>query len=78
MELEINWNLYRWYQRKQGSAMVPYGSVGAKILYREPYLSLVGANPMTEKIQDEKELEVATQRLCQKNLWCSINWNIKL
>lgn len=48
--------------------MVPYGSVGAKILYREPYLSLVGANPMTEKIQDERELEVATQRLCQKNL----------
>lgn len=77
MDLEINWNLYR-YQRKQGSAMVPYGSVGAKILYREPYLSLVGANSMTEKIQDEREPEVATQRLCQKNLLCSINWNVKL
>ena len=44
MELEINWNLCRRYQRKQSSAIC----------------SSVGTHPMTEKIQEKREFEAVT------------------
>ena len=59
MELEINWNLCRRYQRKQSSAIC----------------SSVGTHPMTEKIQEKREFEAVTQRLRQQSLRSSFNRN---